>query len=548
MHAMRAEEAATGLSAAARPRRGRWLDSVALWLLALAAAAGTVIGLAAAWPSLWPAALAALVAWGWLVVMSSRRSGALGAAVLAAGWAAWHLAGQGWVALAVRESEPMAWRAAVVLVMLLVQLAPMLAVWLLLAPLGGPRRREAGMLACRWAVAVAAAESLRQFGWWGSGYASLGVVFVELPGARALVPSLGGAGLGLLVLAWSALAVFVVWQWASGSRQAAWRSAAVALVAAVTTATWPVAPLGGEGGPSLRVVAIQPPAERGKRWTPSFRDEALRQLQAAIDAAPAGTLLVTAETFFPEPPPRSGGDNHWGDLLGRARQRGVHLLIGMPHLLRDGEGVQLANAVVQISPERQSLYAKERLVPGGEYLPWAATLGPVYARLFERVREGQRSGPPELTAPMFVAGTTVGVSICHELAFALTQAARAEGAGWLANVADDAWIDSALYRQQMLGLARLRALEAGKPLLRVSQGGPTVLVGPDGRVHARSATQDQAERLAISIAPRDDAAPYPGRAAAVAAVPLLLGALLLLLAWWSRPATAHTPSGGSICS
>jgi apolipoprotein N-acyltransferase len=222
----------------------------------------------------------------------------------------------------------------------------------------------------------------------------------------------------------------------------------------------------------------------------------------------------------------------------------VHLLIGMPHLVRDENGLHLANAVVQVSPERQSLYAKERLVPGGEYLPWAETLGPVYARLFERVREGQRSGPPELTAPMFVAGTTAGVSICHELAFALTQAARGEGAGWLVNVADDAWIDSALYRHQMLGLARLRALEAGKPLLRVSQGGPTLLAGPDGRVLARSTTEYQAERLAVTITLRRAAAPYQSHAAAVAAAPLLVGALLLLIAWWPRPPAAETPLGG----
>jgi apolipoprotein N-acyltransferase len=222
----------------------------------------------------------------------------------------------------------------------------------------------------------------------------------------------------------------------------------------------------------------------------------------------------------------------------------VHLLVGMPHLVRDEEGLHLANAVVQISPERQSLYAKERLVPGGEYLPWADLLGPVYARLFERVREGQRSGPPELTAPMFVAGTTVGVSICHELAFALTQAARAEGAGWLVSVADDAWIDSALYRQQMLELARLRALEAGKALLRVSQGGPTLLVGPDGRVLARTASDNQAESLAVTVAPRDGAAPYQRRATVLAIAPLLVGALLLLAAWWPRPGATRPSFGG----
>jgi apolipoprotein N-acyltransferase len=322
-----------------------------------------------------------------------------------------------------------------------------------------------------------------------------------------------------------------------------WQTAVPLLAVIAACAAWPSLH-GASDTAALTVVAVQPPAERGKRWTRAFRDEALQQLEAAIDASVAGTLLVTAETFFPEPPPRNGEDNRWGDLLRRAGQRGVHLLVGMPHLVRDEEGVHLANAVVQLSPERQSLYAKERLVPGGEYLPWAAHLGPVYARLFERVREGQRSGPPELTAPMFVAGTTVGVSICHELAFALTQSARAEGAGWLVNVADDAWIDSSLYRQQMLGLARLRALEVGKPLLRVSQGGPTVLVDSNGSVQAQARTEHQAERLVVRISPRQGTTPYQRHADALAIAPLLMGALLVLFAWWPRARATTAPNGG----
>lgn len=542
---MHARLAATGHTAADVARAG-WLDGIALGLLAAASISGGVIGLGAAWPPLWPLALLALAGWAWLVVLATRRSARFGLAAMSAGWLAWHLAGQGWVAWAVRDGDhAAAWRIAVVGIMLAFQLAPLLLAWLLLARLGGERHRAAGAILLRWALAVACAESLRQIGWWGSGYASLGVVFIELPGARAIVPHIGGAGLGWAVLAWCGLVALAAWHLASRGTRAAWRAAALAGAAALASLWWPVvepAPVPAASG-SLAVWAVQPPAERGRRWTRAGRDEALQQLEAAIGTAPAGTLLVTAETFFPEPPPRDGADTRWADLVRLAHRRGVHLLIGMPHLLRDEQGVQLANAVVQVSPERGSLYAKERLVPGGEYLPWPEVLGPVYQRLFERVRKGQRSGPPELTAPMFVAGSAVGMSICHELAFPLIQAARAQGAGWLANVADDGWIDQALYRQQMVGLARLRALENGKPLLRVSQGGPTLLVGADGRVQARSQSEHLAERLPLALQPREQAAPYQRIAMGVAAVPLLLAVLLVLLTGWLRTAPAPTDEG-----
>jgi apolipoprotein N-acyltransferase len=534
VYARLAAKATTGHAGSAR---AGWMNGMALGLLAATALCGGAVGLGAAWPSLWPLSLLALIAWAWLVMLATRRSARFGLAALSAGWLAWHLLGQGWVAWAVREGDhATAWRVAVVGVMLAFQLAPLLLAWILLAPLGGHQCRAAGAIVLRWGLAVACAESLRQLGWWGSGYASLGVVFIELPGGRMLMPHIGGAGLGLVVLAWCGVVALAAWHLASRALRAARWAAGLAVAAALVVAWWPV----GQGAPAatadaLTVWAVQPPAERGRRWTRSGRDEALQQLEAAIGAAPAGSLLVTAETFFPEPPPRERADTRWSDLVRLAHRRSVHLLIGMPHLLRDDEGTHLANAVVQVSPERGSLYAKERLVPGGEYLPWPAVLGPVYQRLFERVRDSQRSGPPELTAPMYVAGSSVGVSICHELAFPLIQAARAEGAAWLANLADDGWIDHLLYRQQMVALARLRALETGKPLLRVSQGGPTLLVDAAGRVQARSATDHLAERLPLTLHPQPQAAPYQRIALEVAAVPLLLAAALLLLSWLRNP-------------
>lgn len=519
--------------------RAVWLDHKAAGVIACAGVCGAVVGAGAALPVLWPLAFVALSAWGWLVVLATRRRAGLGAWALSVGWLAWHLAGQGWVAAAVREGEhALAWRGAVVVILLAFQLAPLLLAWAVLAPLTRLSARSDRAIVWRWGLAVACAESLRQLGWWGSGYASLGVVFIDLPAAPALVPAIGGAGLGGVVLAVAGLAALAAWRLAAGGSRSVRVPAAAAASTCLALLLWPAPPGAAAedpADPGLTVVAVQPPAERGRHWSRAGLDEALQQLEAAIRAAPAAAVLVTAETFFPEPPPREPAGTRWGDLVTLARQRGVHLLVGMPHLLRDGDGVHLANAVVQVSPERRSLYAKERLVPGGEYLPWPGVLGPLYARLFERVREGQRSGPPELTAPLFVAGATVGVSICHELGFPLIQSARAHGAGWLVNLADDGWIDTPWYRQQMVALARLRARETGKPLLRVSQGGPTLLVSADGRVLAEASDSQHAQALRVTVPLRAPAAPYLDLATALALLPGALVGVALLATRWRTP-------------
>lgn len=499
--------------------------AVLLWLPAMVA--GGVLGWGASAPQAWPLSLLALVGLTGVVLITERRSARLGLVSVGLGVSAWALAGVGWVALAVRDgSHATAWRVAVLAILLLVQVGPLLLIWGLLA--GTTRGRSPVAIVSRWVLCLAGAETLRQAGWWGSGYASLAAAFVDAPGAAAWVPVVGAGGWSWAVAAVAGGVALWLWFFTTGARPAArWTLAgtllATALLSGWPARAWTVPRAGAEQ--TLRV--IQPPLQRGERWTVQARDQALARLHRTMAAAPPGAVIVTSETYFPEPPPSAPG-GAWGDLLRRAARTQVHLLLGMPHVLRDFDGLHLMNAVVQISPERQSLYAKERLVPGGEYLPWSDLLGPVYAEMFDNVRTGQRGAPAELTQPLFVAGQLVGASICHELAFSLTMAARARDVGWLANLADDAWIDSELYRRQMSTVARLRAMEAGKPLVRASHGGHSILVGPDGRLLGRSDLA-AGEPWPVSLQPHDGQTPYHHATWWWAGLPLACAALWALL-------------------
>jgi apolipoprotein N-acyltransferase len=535
-----------------RPVRMR-ADGVALLLWLGAAGCGAWMGLGAAWSWAWPLSLLALSGLCTLVIGASRRSARQGFVLVLSAWAAWQLTGTGWIASAVRDSaHTTAWQLLVLLVLLVLQTLPVALLWWLLdratSRAGGQAHdRDALHLLLRFGLTLAGAETLRQFGWWGSGYAALSTAFVDAPGARWVVPMLGAAGWGWLV--WGAAAALAgsVWFRLAGAQHAhRWSDAGVLLAVLVGLGLWT---LDGRPRPDwmqtspageVSALAVQPPAERGRRWTREARDAALAQLEGAVRTAPPGTVLVTAETYFPEPPPRVA-EGSWLELRKLVHARGVHVLIGMPHLLRDEEGVHLMNAVVQLSPERQSLYAKERLVPGGEYLPWPDTLGPLYAQIFEKVRTGQHAGPPELRQPLYAAGQAIGASICHELSFALTMADRAREANWLVNLADDVWIDEGLYRQQMLSVARLRALEAGKPLLRVSQGAASVLVSPDGQVMAQ-ADDAGAQLLPVQLQAREGVTPYQRVAGWLAGLPLVMTAAWCLVALGRRQRPLRTTS------
>ncbi|MFO1337596.1 MAG: nitrilase-related carbon-nitrogen hydrolase [Burkholderiaceae bacterium] len=511
------------------------VDSVSLWLWFGAIVAGVALGFGAAFPSAWPLSWLAAGSLTGLIIAQTRRSSGQGLALVLLSWAAWQLGGTGWVALAVRDGQhAVAWRVAVLAVLLWFQVLPVLGTWLVLgwfARRAGPAfERDPWQLMLRYGLTLACAETLRQSGWWGSGYASLGAAFLDVPGAKLVIPVLGSAGWGLVVWASAALSALVVWfHLGGGGRAMVGTAVALAVVVAGLGAlgwreTGPL-PAWTQARPDTPVHAmvVQPPGEWTKSWTVKTRDEAVALLKKALAAAPREAVVVTAETYFPEPPPQRP-EGVWLDVVNRAHASRAHLLVGMPHLLRDTDGVHMMNSVVQLSPNRQSLYAKERLVPGGEYLPWSGLLGPVYAQAFDNVRTGQRAGPAELMAPMFVAGETVGVSICHELSFTATMVDRAREANWLVNLADDVWIDEDLYRRQMLGVARLRALESGKPVLRVSQGAPSVLVLPDGSVAAQ-APDAGAQLLPVQFSPYDGRTPYHRYFDILACVPLALAAL-----------------------
>jgi apolipoprotein N-acyltransferase len=529
-----------------RPAHVR-VDGVALMLWLGAAVCGVMLGLGAAWPSAWPFCWLALAGMCVLVISASRRSSLQGLFAIALGWAAWQIAGTGWIVLGVREGDhTFAWQLAVLAFFGITHLLPLVPVWWLLDwATRGPdasHDRDPVRLGLRVGLTLACAETLRQFGWLGSGYASLGSAFVDMPGAKLALPLVGAAGWGWAVWCSAALLAFVVWFQLAGARRAS-GVAAVGLMLCLAgwAALWQLEqqprPRWMDLNDNAEVAAliVQPPAERGKRWTREARDEALDQLEAALRMASPGTVLVTAETYFPEPPPKVA-EGAWLDLVKRVRALGVHVLVGMPHLLRDNEGVHLMNAVVQLSPDRQSLYAKERLVPGGEYLPWPELLQPLYEQMFEKARNGQRSGPPELQAPLFAGGQAIGTSICHELAFPLTMVERARGANWLVNLADDMWIDNTLYRQQMLTVARLRAMESGKPVLRVSQGSTSALIAPDGQVTAQ-APDSAAHLLPIHLQARDGHTPYHRAALWLAWIPLALAGAWCLLAMFRRPSS-----------
>jgi len=499
-----------------------------------AAIAGALIGLSLEGPSwsalVWPALLL------WAGGMHGCRDWRQEAAGITLGVWAWSGVGSVWVAAAVQESSEarLLWQMLTMLVSLLHHTVCVLLPWMLVRWSMG-RAATARQRLAAWAIALASGEAWRQWGWAGHGYVSLADPLSAMAGA-ALPLSLVG-GLGVTAIGCCGAAVVAGWLLApSHGRTVRVAATVVALLPMVLTVVPQPAPDKSGAGPGgWRVVALATQIDHSQAPHRSQRDRLLAALDQAMTVAGAGQLVVTPESFFSEAPPQTA-EGVWADLLRQVDVSGVTLLLGMPHALRDEAGLRLINTALQLAPGRASMYGKRRLVPGGEYLPWPSLMGWIDGQAFGRALEGPSPAPDELVQPLLMAGRATGVLLCHEMSFALEAAERAVSTEWLVVLSEDGWIKHPVYRQQMVSLARLRARETGLPLLRVANGGPTLLALPDGQVQQMPPLRGEGLQAWPVVVPVGGTATFYARSAAlqwwlIALSPL---AVATLVAVWRR--------------
>ena len=172
-------------------------------------------------------------------------------------------------------------------------------------------------------------------------------------------------------------------------------------------------------------------------------------------------------------------------LAARAVQSGSTLLLGIP--TRDANetrrrGFDAFNSIAVIGAD-SGLYHKRRLVPFGEYVPLEPWLRGLIA-FFDLPMSSFSSGPAE-QPPLTVRGLRVAPSICYEVVYPDLVGAGAADAELLLTVSNDTWFGASIGPLQHLQMARMRALETGRPLIRATNNGISALIDERGRVLVR---------------------------------------------------------------
>ena len=160
-----------------------------------------------------------------------------------------------------------------------------------------------------------------------------------------------------------------------------------------------------------------------------------------------------------------------------AIEAGSALVTGMVYAEQDPR--RLYNSAVLLG-EQRAWYHKRHLVLFGEYYPLRFVLD-WFSSLISIPYSDLTPGPRE-QALMAVDGVRLGLSICFEDVFSRDIRLALPAAHLLVNLTNDAWFGNSTAPHQHLEIARMRALEFGRPLLRSSNTGVSAFIDHRGRV------------------------------------------------------------------
>jgi apolipoprotein N-acyltransferase len=294
-------------------------------------------------------------------------------------------------------------------------------------------------------------------------------------------------------------------------------------------------------GPPMRIVVVQAGLAGGHgldrgATTEAVFDNFVRRTEA-LSGGPRPDLVVWGEGSVDDDPLVNA------DRLERIRQAadsvGAPLLVGAT---TNAGGGHYATDTLLFTQHGQlaDRYRKRRLVPFGEYVPWASLM----ARILPVTREGVPFDkiPGQQLEPVTVDGVRIGTIICWESTYAEdSRTLTLQGARVLLVSTNNASFGEGPASLQHLAASQLRAVEEGRTVVQAAVSGISAVVSPDGVASQRTGLYQQAT-MRLEVAPREGLTLYAraGRLIEAAMVAVAVATALVALLPWSRRRSAPT--------
>ena len=145
----------------------------------------------------------------------------------------------------------------------------------------------------------------------------------------------------------------------------------------------------------------------------------------------------------------------------------------------DQDSAKFFNSLVLLNKEEQ-FYDKRHLVPFGEYVPFPSFFG-LLAKTLNIPMSNLSKGSGNITS-LKLGREYIYPLICYEIAYPNLININHKEFALILNISNDAWFGDSLAPYQHLQIAKVRALETQRYILRSANTGVSALIGPNGQI------------------------------------------------------------------
>ena len=231
---------------------------------------------------------------------------------------------------------------------------------------------------------------------------------------------------------------------------------------------------------SYDVALVQGNIDQNLKWTAA---DALPNVRKHLDLSAEhwdADLLVWPEaavTMYPQQ-----AQALLDDLHEKGRLSQTNIVLGIPGIEKSpAGGYQFQNLAIGLGAA-SGRFAKYHLVPFGEFVPFEGML----RGLIEVFNLPMSSFTPGLKNQpnLQLSFGEAAMAICYEIAYPESMRQSAKTAALLMTISNDTWFGASIGPLQHMQIARMRAVENGRWLLRATNNGVTAIVDHTGRVTA----------------------------------------------------------------
>lgn len=230
----------------------------------------------------------------------------------------------------------------------------------------------------------------------------------------------------------------------------------------------------------VQVAMVQGNIPQEQKWDPSERENILATYVEASELLWGADLIIWPEAAFPVF--YQDAETLISQLDARGKASDTAFVSGAPYWqYREGQ-FDYFNTVFA-SGTGSGFYHKQVLVPFGEYVPLEGMIRGLLP-FFDLPMSSFTPGAPD-QPPLVVGNQTLAPFICYEIVYPELVRRLGANADLMLTISNDAWFGRSWGPHQHFEIARMRALELGKYLLRGTNTGITAIINPDGDVISR---------------------------------------------------------------